>query len=167
MATNYDHSMKALFCYSLFIFPGNPFPLTAIQWRTTEDYLVFGYNDDSAFVWQMQTAHLDRVLHGKNARDVLEDDRWPLNHISVSTIQRFGGNTSKQTVSIRSIMSSDNGRAEKRGISIFVGQKRLNSPFSSSYIKQLCSSLHIQYPTLGSRLVYQSIAPINFSFSAG
>lgn len=75
-----------------------------------EDYLVFGYSDDSAFVWQMQTAHLDRVLHGESARDVLKDDRWPLNRISSTTIQKSGGNSSKQTVSIRSIMSNDNGK---------------------------------------------------------
>ncbi|KAG2228566.1 hypothetical protein INT48_008735 [Thamnidium elegans] len=99
-------SVDSMTC--LFIFPGNPFPLTTIQWRTTEDYLVFGYNDDSVFVWQMQTAHLDRVLHGKNARDVLEDDRWPINRVSSSTTQKPGGSISKQTVSIRSIMSNDN-----------------------------------------------------------
>lgn len=100
---------------SLFIFPGNPYPITTIQWRTTEDYLVFGYSDDSAYVWQMQTAHLDRVLHGENARDVLEDDRWPLNRISSTTIQKSGGNSSKQTVSIKSIMSNDNGKIVKKG----------------------------------------------------
>lgn len=95
--------------YSLFIFPGNPYPLTTIQWRTTEDYLVFGYSDESVYVWQMQTAHLDRILRGKTARDVLEDDRWPINRVSSSTIQKSGGSSSKQTVLIRSIMSSDNG----------------------------------------------------------
>ncbi|CAO3613085.1 unnamed protein product [Mucor hiemalis] len=99
-------SVDSMTC--LFIFPGNPYPLTSIQWRTLEDYLVFGYSDDSAFVWQMQTAHLDRVLHGESARDVLKDDRWPLNRISSTTIQKSGGNSSKQTVSIRSIMSNDN-----------------------------------------------------------
>lgn len=96
---------------SLFIFPGNPYPLTTIQWRTTEDYLVFGYSDESVYVWQMQTAHLDRVLHGKTAHDVLEDDRWPINRVSSTTIQKSGGSSSKQTVSIRSIMSSDNGKS--------------------------------------------------------
>jgi hypothetical protein len=60
----------------------------------------------------MQTAHLDRVLHGKNALDVLEDDRWPINRITASTIQKSGGNNNKQTVSIRSIMTNDNGTTE-------------------------------------------------------
>jgi hypothetical protein len=134
--------------HSLFIFPGNPFSLTTIQWRTTEDYLVFGYNDDSAFIWQMQTAHLDRVLHGKSARDVLEDDRWPLNRISPSTIQKSGGNTSKQTVFIRSIMSNDNGKY----ISVRTSQDQMTNftCYSTSYLKKLCSSLYIQYTSLGS-----------------
>lgn len=57
----------------------------------------------------MQTAHLDRVLHGKNARDVLEDDRWPSNHITTSITQKLGGNNSKQTATIRSIVANDNG----------------------------------------------------------
>lgn len=99
-------SVDSMTC--LFIFPGNPYPLTTIQWRTTEDYLVFGYNDESVYVWQMQTAHLDRVLYGKNARDVLEDDRWPSNHITTSITQKAGGNNAKQTATIRSIMANDN-----------------------------------------------------------
>lgn len=57
----------------------------------------------------MQTAHLDRVLYGKNARDVLEDDRWPSNHITTSITQKAGGNNAKQTATIRSIMANDNG----------------------------------------------------------
>ncbi|KAL7324428.1 hypothetical protein PS15p_209621 [Mucor circinelloides] len=99
-------SVDSMTC--LFIFPGNPYPLTTIQWRTTEDYLVFGYNDGSVYVWQMQTAHLDRVLHGKNARDVLEDDRWPSNQITAPITQKSAGNNAKQTATIRSIMANDN-----------------------------------------------------------
>lgn len=64
---------------------------------------------------QMQTAHLDRVLHGKSAHDVLEDDRWPINRINASTIQKSGGNSNKQTVSIRSIVANDNGNIEFDG----------------------------------------------------
>lgn len=58
----------------------------------------------------MQTAHLDRVLHGKNARDVLEDDRWPSNHITAPITQKSAGNNAKQTATIRSIMANDNGK---------------------------------------------------------
>ncbi|GAN10288.1 conserved hypothetical protein [Mucor ambiguus] len=99
-------SVDSMTC--LFIFPGNPYPLTTIQWRTIEDYLVFGYNDGSVYVWQMQTAHLDRVLHGKNARGVLEDDRWPSNQIATPIAQKSAGNNSKQTATMRSIMANDN-----------------------------------------------------------
>lgn len=60
---------------------------------------------------QMQTAHLDRVLHGKNARDVLEDDRWPSNQIATPVAQKSAGNNSKQTATIRSILANDNGKS--------------------------------------------------------
>lgn len=58
----------------------------------------------------MQTAHLDRVLHGKNARDVLEDDRWPSNQIATPIAQRSAGSNAKQTATLRSIMANDNGK---------------------------------------------------------
>ncbi|KAG0174802.1 hypothetical protein DFQ30_002724 [Apophysomyces sp. BC1015] len=91
----------------LFIFPGHPCPLTTIQWRILEDYLVLGYSDETVFVWQMQTAHLDRVLTGKSAKDVLEDDRWPVNHLKSSSSLKL--NHTKQTVTLRSISSNVNG----------------------------------------------------------
>lgn len=40
--------------FSLFMFPGHAYPLSAIQWRTAEDYLVLGYSDEAAFVWQVR-----------------------------------------------------------------------------------------------------------------
>lgn len=36
------------------MFPGHAYPLSAIQWRTAEDYLVLGYSDEAAFVWQVR-----------------------------------------------------------------------------------------------------------------
>ncbi|RCH93476.1 hypothetical protein CU098_005860 [Rhizopus stolonifer] len=96
-------SVDSMSC--LFIFPGYPHPLTAIQWRTTEDYLVLGYSDDSAFVWQMQTAHLDRELYGKNMIDIMEDSRWPTNRITTSK-GTFNTVQSKQIVQIKSIVSN-------------------------------------------------------------
>ncbi|KAF7727899.1 hypothetical protein EC973_006898 [Apophysomyces ossiformis] len=91
----------------LFIFPGHPYPLSTIQWRVSEDYLILGYTDGTVFVWQMQTAHLDRVLTGKSAKDVLEDDRWPVNRLKLSSSSKQ--NHTKQTVGLRSISSNVNG----------------------------------------------------------
>ena len=44
---------------SLFIFPSHPYPLSAIQWRTAEDYLVLGYSDETAYVWQVKETHMN------------------------------------------------------------------------------------------------------------
>ncbi|KAI8970454.1 hypothetical protein BDF20DRAFT_891371 [Mycotypha africana] len=106
-----DNSMAVISVDSmtcLYMFPGNPYPLKAIQWRTLEDYLILGYENGTAYVWQMQTAHLDRVLHEKNAQNVLDDDRWPTNHLTPSATQRIGTINSKQTATVRPITSNDN-----------------------------------------------------------
>ncbi|KAG1291009.1 hypothetical protein G6F66_008167 [Rhizopus arrhizus] len=97
-------SVDSMSC--LFIFPGHSHPLTTIQWRTVEDYLVLGYSDDTAFVWQMQTAHLDRVLHGKNTRDIMEDSRWPINRITIPK-SSSSKNQSRQIIQVKSIVSND------------------------------------------------------------
>lgn len=47
------------------------FPVTTIKWRPFDDFLVVGCSDGSVYVWQMETGHLDRVLHGLIAEEVL------------------------------------------------------------------------------------------------
>lgn len=47
------------------------FPVTTIKWRPFDDFLVVGCSDGSVYVWQMETGHLDRVLHGMMAEEVL------------------------------------------------------------------------------------------------
>ncbi|KAI8333783.1 hypothetical protein EDC96DRAFT_17952 [Choanephora cucurbitarum] len=52
----------------------------------------------------MQTAHLDRILHGKSAHQILEDDRWPVNDMAQNA--NVGG--SKQTVQVKPIITKHN-----------------------------------------------------------
>lgn len=47
------------------------FPITTIKWRASDDFLVVGCIDGSVYLWQMETGHLDRVLHGMAAEEVL------------------------------------------------------------------------------------------------
>ncbi|XP_026686269.1 WD repeat-containing protein 7, partial [Diaphorina citri] len=47
------------------------FPVTNIKWRPLDDFMIIGCSDGTVYVWQMETGHLDRVLHGMNAEDVL------------------------------------------------------------------------------------------------
>lgn len=41
------------------------FPVVSIKWRPLDDFLIVGCSDGTVYVWQMETGHLDRVLHGK------------------------------------------------------------------------------------------------------
>ncbi|KAH6929491.1 hypothetical protein HPB50_000867 [Hyalomma asiaticum] len=47
------------------------FPLSVVKWRPSHDYMVVGLMDGSVYVWQMETGHLDRVLGGLAAEDIL------------------------------------------------------------------------------------------------
>ncbi|XP_052130917.1 WD repeat-containing protein 7 isoform X1 [Frankliniella occidentalis] len=47
------------------------FPVVTIKWRPLDDFMIVGCSDGSVYVWQMETGHLDRVLHGISAEEVL------------------------------------------------------------------------------------------------
>lgn len=40
------------------------FPVVTIKWRSLDDFMIVGCSDGAVYVWQMETGHLDRVLHG-------------------------------------------------------------------------------------------------------
>merc|ERR1719300_848727 len=48
------------------------FPVTSIKWKPLDDFLLVGCSDGSVYVWQMESGHLDRVVSGMAAQDVLE-----------------------------------------------------------------------------------------------
>ena len=43
----------------------------ARKWRPADDFLVVGCIDGSVYLWQMETGHLDRILHGMAADELL------------------------------------------------------------------------------------------------
>ena len=47
------------------------FPVQTIKWRPLDDFLLVGCSDGTTYVWQMETGHLDRVVHGHVAEDIL------------------------------------------------------------------------------------------------
>lgn len=47
------------------------FPVVTIKWRPLDDFMIIGCSDGAVYVWQMETGHLDRVLHGIIAEEVL------------------------------------------------------------------------------------------------
>ncbi|TPX62514.1 hypothetical protein PhCBS80983_g00232 [Powellomyces hirtus] len=52
---------------------GHPAKVIALHWRTLDDLLIVECVDGNAYVWQLKTGHLDRVLPaGPDADDILE-----------------------------------------------------------------------------------------------
>lgn len=47
------------------------FPIHTIKWRPLDDFIIVGCVDGSVYVWQMETGHLDRVVHGLAAEEIL------------------------------------------------------------------------------------------------
>ncbi|KAI8071523.1 hypothetical protein BC940DRAFT_293069 [Gongronella butleri] len=96
-------SVESMTC--LYILPGYSYPLMWIQWRAAEDLVLFGYSNDCVFVWELQAGHLDRVLDGKTARHIMQDDRYPINHLNSVPGRK---QSASQTIQTRGITSMDN-----------------------------------------------------------
>ncbi|KAK4313733.1 hypothetical protein Pmani_014954 [Petrolisthes manimaculis] len=47
------------------------YPVASVKWRPDHDFLLVATQDGSVYVWQMETGHLDRVLQGVTAEEVL------------------------------------------------------------------------------------------------
>ncbi|XP_042231958.1 WD repeat-containing protein 7-like isoform X8 [Homarus americanus] len=47
------------------------YPVLNVKWRPEHDFLMVATHDGSVYVWQMETGHLDRVLQGVTAEEVL------------------------------------------------------------------------------------------------
>ena len=48
------------------------FPVSQVKWKPQDDFLLLGCTDGSLYIWQMETGHLDRVVTGMAAQEVLE-----------------------------------------------------------------------------------------------
>ncbi|XP_071092027.1 WD repeat-containing protein 7-like isoform X2 [Haliotis cracherodii] len=49
------------------------FPVQTIRWRPLDDFMVVSCSDGTVYVWQMETGHLDRVVHGITAEEILNN----------------------------------------------------------------------------------------------
>ena len=47
------------------------FPIATIKWRPLDDFLMIGCVDGTTYIWQMETGHLDRVVHGNPGDEIL------------------------------------------------------------------------------------------------
>ncbi|XP_055328610.1 WD repeat-containing protein 7-like isoform X2 [Paramacrobiotus metropolitanus] len=48
------------------------FPIQAVKWRPVDDFLLVQCSDGTVYVWQMETGHLDRVVQGSAAEDIMK-----------------------------------------------------------------------------------------------
>uniref|UniRef100_A0A1L8DNJ5 Putative wd40 domain protein n=2 Tax=Nyssomyia neivai TaxID=330878 RepID=A0A1L8DNJ5_9DIPT len=64
------------------------FPVVSIKWRPLDDFLIVGCSDGTVYVWQMETGHLDRVLHGMLAEEVMSA-------CDENVVETSGGSTSE------------------------------------------------------------------------
>jgi len=48
------------------------FPVVTIKWKPLDDFLLVSCSDGSVYIWQMETGHLDRVVTGMAAQEILE-----------------------------------------------------------------------------------------------
>ncbi|GAV02423.1 hypothetical protein RvY_12991-2 [Ramazzottius varieornatus] len=69
------------------------FPIQCVKWRPVDDFLLVQCTDGMVYVWQMETGHLDRVLQGGAAEEVMkavdEDE-------SRGVAEEIGGNATLQ-----------------------------------------------------------------------
>ncbi|WKY03000.1 hypothetical protein Q1695_016360 [Nippostrongylus brasiliensis] len=49
----------------------HPHPVTLVKWRPLDDFMLVRLDDGSVYVWQMETANLDRVVNGVLAEEIL------------------------------------------------------------------------------------------------
>ena len=47
------------------------FPIQQVKWRPLDDFLIVQTSDGTVFIWQMETGHLDRVVRGAVAEDII------------------------------------------------------------------------------------------------
>ncbi len=65
------------------------FPVETIKWRPLDDFLIVGCADGTTYVWQMETGHLDRVVYGSAAEEILSacDE-----HATINLSENVGSN---------------------------------------------------------------------------
>ncbi|KAI9092699.1 hypothetical protein DFS34DRAFT_287308 [Phlyctochytrium arcticum] len=69
-----DHSVALLDLEDLrrsYRLSGHSHQVKAIHWRLLDDILAVECIDDTVYIWQLKTGHLDRIVTGINAEDIL------------------------------------------------------------------------------------------------
>ncbi|XP_006822881.1 WD repeat-containing protein 7-like, partial [Saccoglossus kowalevskii] len=76
------------------------FPVRNIKWRPADDFLIVGTNDDTVYVWQMETGHLDRIVHGSTAIEILNacDETLKADEVMLSPAQSIAQSLKRRSL---------------------------------------------------------------------
>ncbi|CAL4059561.1 unnamed protein product [Meganyctiphanes norvegica] len=115
------------------------YPVITVKWRPEHDFLVIATQDGSVYVWQMETGHLDRVLQGVTAEEVLGagDEHQPQSGTSGSdtglanpAVHLFRGLRHRNIAAIR--------HAAQRGIQQVLGDQNTDIDIHDSSKMRTC-----------------------------
>ncbi|KAG0303003.1 hypothetical protein BGZ98_007065 [Dissophora globulifera] len=143
-----DHSVAIISIEEMnciYLFGGYEHALLSIQWRPSEDYIVLSHADGTAFVWQMQTGHLDRVVKGEAAREIMMDTRW-----GVCEVRQDRVHTSKLAFDCITVPLYDSVSVQ----AIIINLKHILNVLSTARVTELPSD----YPTLHASPAAQSLS---------
>lgn len=48
------------------------FPIVEVKWRPLDDFMLLRCEDECVYVWQMETANLDRIVTGLVSEEIME-----------------------------------------------------------------------------------------------
>uniref|UniRef100_A0A9J2PMT9 Uncharacterized protein n=1 Tax=Ascaris lumbricoides TaxID=6252 RepID=A0A9J2PMT9_ASCLU len=133
------------------------FPIIEVRWRPLDDFLLLKCEDDSVYVWQMDTANLERVISGLMSDEVMcacdeqigiveGDDEAGASH----TVQMFRAFKNKNVNVIRQIAGS---AQEEKQSSVSEKEVELPSPMSVQPLSRNPDAPHIVFFNVDSLIV--------------
>lgn len=115
------------------------FPVQTIKWRPLDDFMVVSCSDGTVYVWQMETGHLDRVVHGITAEEILnncDENATPMESLVNPNI------TLTQALKRRNLATFKNLAQQK--LQIQSGTSHQASTHRSDFLKQQTYPMFIQ-----------------------
>uniref|UniRef100_A0A914PX59 Uncharacterized protein n=1 Tax=Panagrolaimus davidi TaxID=227884 RepID=A0A914PX59_9BILA len=124
------------------------FPIIDIHWRPLDDLMMVRCTDDSLYVWQMETANLDRIVTGLIAEEIIEGCKEQIGIYEYS--DEAGANQATQM--LRAIkhknLAAVKKIAGKTEANLHISkehQKQLSKPLKIIQLKTFCDSAHLLF----------------------
>lgn len=110
-------SLKELKC--LLLASRQQFPIIDVRWRPLDDFLLLRCEDDSVYVWQIETGNLDRIITGLVADEIMEacSEQFGINYDDTEdeagasqAVQMIRALKHKNVAAFRKIAGHDDGK---------------------------------------------------------